>query len=335
LEVVLESKDHTTLAALAGKIPAVVELLKSAGPLTLFAPTDAAFAKLPKAVTDAVTKDDKLLATVLTYHAIAGAAFDPAKAEPQTFAKTVLGQTLGVTVKDKSVTLAFGLNNSKVTASVNADNGVVHVVDTVLTPLPTAAQTAVDAGLKQLVAALTKAKLVEAVNGAKDVTIFAPSEKAFENLAAFAKKNNLVIDDALLTEVLKLHVVPKVVYSTDIVKAKTVIKAEGLNKLPLSVQLKDGSVLVAGEGNTAPAKVEIADVLYDNGVVHVIDTVLLPKLDAKPKETGKGYEKPKETAKDYKPAPTKAPEAYGTNIVSGAASKGFALASMVAAFFVL
>jgi transforming growth factor-beta-induced protein len=282
LDVVLNSKDHTTLATLAAKIPAVLDVLKSAGPLTLFAPNDAAFKKLDKATVDAVTTDKALLAKVLTYHVIPGAAFDPKTAEATSFPKTAAGLPVAVSVVEKSgVTVAFGLGSSKVVGSVTASNGVVHVVDTVLIPLPSASKTAVDAKLTQLVASLQKVKLVEAVDGAKDVTIFAPTDKAFENLVAFAKENKLEITDDLLAAVLKLHVVPGVVYSTDIVKAKTALTVPALSKENVTVQLKDGSVLVKGEGNTAAAKVVIADVLYNNGVIHVVDTVLLPKLNAK------------------------------------------------------
>jgi uncharacterized surface protein with fasciclin (FAS1) repeats len=332
LDIVLASPDHKILAALAATVQPVVDLLKSQGPLTLFAPTDAAFAKLDKATLEAVQKDVALLQSVLSYHAIGGVAFDPKAAPAQSFPKTALGPALSVNVKDGGVTLAFGLGSSKVTGSVKATNGVVHVVDSVLVPPGSASDIATQAKLTSLINALTKTNLVEAVNGAKDVTIFAPTEKAFADLTAFAEKNKLVIDDALLAEVLKLHVVPGVVYSTDIVAAKNGVSAPALSKQPVSAKLKDGSVLVSGEGNATPAKVAIADVVYNNGVIHVIDAVLLPKLGAK-------EEKPKPkattTAADYKPAPTKSAETYATNIVSGASAQGFALASVIAAFFVL
>jgi transforming growth factor-beta-induced protein len=280
LDIVLGSADHKTLAQLAGTIPAVVDVLKSAGPLTLFAPNDAAFAKLDKAVVDAVTSNSALLTQVLQYHVIAGAAFDPATAEPKSFPKTALGPALGVTVNHGAVSLAFGLGTSNVTASVKATNGVVHVVDTVLIPPGSASATAIAGKFTQLVAALQKANLVETVDGAKDITIFAPTDKAFEEFTAFAQANKVEVTDDLLKRVLTLHVVPSVVYSTDIAKAKTVIETNALSQEPLTVQLKDGAVLVAGKGNTKPATVAIADVIFDKGVVHAIDAVLLPDLKA-------------------------------------------------------
>jgi uncharacterized surface protein with fasciclin (FAS1) repeats len=330
LQIVLDSPDHKTLAALAGTIPAVVDVLKSAGPLTLFAPNDAAFKKLDEATTEAVTSDPALLAQVLQYHVIPGKAYDPATAEPKQFETTALKQRLAVSVDKSEVTLAFGLGTSKVVAPVKASNGVVHVVDTVLIPLPSASKLATDAKLTQLVAALTKAKLVETVDAAKEVTIFAPTDKAFENLFAFAEKNKLTIDDALLTQVLTTHVLPSVVFSTNIIASKTPITANALSKQPLTAQLKDGSVLVSGEGNTTPAKVVIADVLFNNGVAHVIDTVLLPKLPSPPQQEPKKTETPK----DYKPAATQSAQPYYSNIVSGAVSQGFLMTSLIAAITV-
>jgi uncharacterized surface protein with fasciclin (FAS1) repeats len=333
LDVVLESPDHKTLAKLAATIPDVVNVLKSAGPLTLFAPNDAAFAKLDKAVTEAVTSDPVLLAQVLKYHVIDGSAFDPAKAAPKQFPETVLKQRLSVSVdtvdKERKVTLAFGLGTSKVVNTAATDNGVVHIVDTVLIPLPSASKLATDAALTQLVAALSKAKLVETVDSRKEITIFAPTDKAFADLVAFAEKNKLTIDDALLKQVLETHVVPSVVFSTDIIGAKTPLKAAALSKQPITAQLKDGSVLVSGEGNATPAKVVNADVLFNNGVAHVIDTVLLPKLP-----TASKPQPVKETAKDYKPTPTQAAQPYYSNIVSGAVSQGFLMTSLIAALTV-
>jgi uncharacterized surface protein with fasciclin (FAS1) repeats len=279
LDVVTSSPVHKTLAQLAGTLPAIVDVLRSGGPLTLFAPTDDAFAKLDEGTRNAVTSNSTLLAQVLQYHVIAGVAFDPTKAEPKSFPKTALGQALGVTVDAGRVTLQFGLGSSTVTGSVPTSNGVVHVVDTVLVPPPSASATAIAGKFNQLVAALQKVNLVGTVDGAKDITIFAPTDQAFQAFTEFATKNNIQVTDELLKRVLTLHVVPSVVYSTDIIKAKSVINTNALSNEPLAVQLKDGSVIVSGKGNTTPAKVALADVLFNKGVIHAIDTVLLPDLN--------------------------------------------------------
>jgi uncharacterized surface protein with fasciclin (FAS1) repeats len=272
------------LAKLASSLPDVVDVLKSAGPLTLFAPTDAAFAQLPPATLDAVSKNQTLLASVLSYHVLAGTAFVPdANTPARQVVKTATGESLRVDVAaGPKVSLAFGLGTSDVTGSVTATNGIVHVVNKVLIPPAAASQTAVDAKLNRLVAALQKVNLVSTVDGLKDVTIFAPLDAAFEALDKFAADSKLTITDELLANVLKTHIIPSVVYSTDIVKAKSIPSVETVSKAALSVNFDGKSVLINGAGNANPAKVVIADVLIKGGVVHVIDSVLLPKLNGQP-----------------------------------------------------
>ncbi len=274
LDVVLNSDVHKTLASLA--TPPVVDTLKSAGRLTLFAPTDAAFDNLKAANPEIFNwlLEGARGERILTYHVIPGLAFDPAKADKKTFAKTANGGVLSATVDGSSVTLAFGFGTSKVTNSIKCSNGIVHVVDSVLVP-PTTVDATLDAGK------LTKfrAALGLSLNGYPGSTIFAPTDKAFEDLADFASKNKLALTDVLVSLISKLHVVPGVFYSTKIPSVKTKVAlypwAQNQN---VSVQAADGKVLVAGEGQDKPANVVIADLLFDSGVIHVIDQVLLPEL---------------------------------------------------------
>ncbi|KAI8926139.1 FAS1 domain-containing protein, partial [Entophlyctis helioformis] len=245
-----------------------------------FAPTNAAFTKLERtspALFRAVTSDDALLTTVLTYHVLAGTAFDPTKAAARNFVKTANGATLRADVAGGEVTLAFGLGTSKVTGSVTATNGVVHIVDTVLVPPSKVSETAAAANLTSLAAALTKVDFISTVDGLKDVTIFAPTNKAFDDLNAFAAKNNLTITDSILSAVLNYHIVQGTVYSTAI--TANVIKATTANNgASVDVALNGTDVTVKGASNVTPAKVVVADVLVAGGVVHVIDAVLLPDL---------------------------------------------------------
>jgi uncharacterized surface protein with fasciclin (FAS1) repeats len=108
----------------------LVDTLKGKGPFTVFAPTDDAFAKLPKGTLDALLKDKKKLTAVLTYHVVAGrvTAADVAKLSS---AKTVNGRSVAIAAKGGTVTV----DGAKVTqADVEASNGVIHVIDTVLIP---------------------------------------------------------------------------------------------------------------------------------------------------------------------------------------------------------
>ena len=137
----VNSKDHTTLVA-AVKAAGLVETLKGAGPFTVFAPTNAAFAKLPERTVDTLLlpANKKMLSTVLTYHVVAGrhdaaslmtmARDGKGKAE----LKTVGGDSLFVVLKGNTLSLqdGKGMNAAITTADVFQSNGVIHVIDTVV-----------------------------------------------------------------------------------------------------------------------------------------------------------------------------------------------------------
>lgn len=137
------SKDHTTLVA-AVKAAGLADTLSGKGPFTVFAPTNAAFAKLPAGTVDTLVKPESktLLTTILTYHVVAGkmSAADLMKAVKdgggKATLKTVQGGTLTVMQVGSGLEITDGKGGkSKVTiADVNQSNGVVHVVDTVIMP---------------------------------------------------------------------------------------------------------------------------------------------------------------------------------------------------------
>ncbi len=143
IENAMNSKDHTTLVA-AVKAAGLVETLQGKGPFTVFAPTNAAFDKLPKGTVDKLLKPEnkEMLKTVLTYHVVAGkwSAADIAaaikKGKGTAEVATVQGEKLWFKNdgKDTWVIDAKG-NKAKITiADVNQSNGVIHVIDTVLMP---------------------------------------------------------------------------------------------------------------------------------------------------------------------------------------------------------
>ena len=143
VENAVNSKDHTTLVA-AVKAAGLVETLQSKGPFTVFAPTNAAFEKLPKGTVETLLKPEnlKLLQTILTYHVVAGKmnANDIAAAikmgNGKATLKTVSGGTLTAAMKGSNLFITDENGNSaKVTISdVNQSNGVIHVIDAVVTP---------------------------------------------------------------------------------------------------------------------------------------------------------------------------------------------------------
>ena len=127
VDTAVSAGNFKTLAT-ALQAAGLVDTLKGPGPFTVFAPTDAAFAKIPKADLDALLKDKAKLTAVLTYHVVSGKVM--AKDVKAGKVKTVQGS-------DITITTAVGVmvNNAKVTATdIVADNGVIHVIDTVVMP---------------------------------------------------------------------------------------------------------------------------------------------------------------------------------------------------------
>ena len=128
VEVASSNGSFKTLVA-AVKAAGLADTLSGKGPFTVFAPTDAAFAKLPAGTVDALLKDIPKLKAILTYHVVAGSVM--AKDVKTGMVPTVNGQSLDVKADAKGVTV----NGAKVTAvDVAASNGVIHVIDTVVLP---------------------------------------------------------------------------------------------------------------------------------------------------------------------------------------------------------
>jgi len=131
VDVAIGSPDHTTLVA-AVTAAGLVETLKGAGPFTVFAPTNAAFAALPAGTVDGLLKPEskEALTKILTYHVVAGAV-KAADLKDGQKVKTLQGEELTVAIKDGKVTI----NGANVTAAdLTGSNGVVHVIDAVLMP---------------------------------------------------------------------------------------------------------------------------------------------------------------------------------------------------------
>jgi uncharacterized surface protein with fasciclin (FAS1) repeats len=139
----VNSKDHTTLVA-AVKAAGLVDTLKSAGPFTVFAPTNNAFSMLPAGTVDTLLKPENkgTLTTVLTYHVVPGRVDAAALAQQikagggKAMLKTASGGTLTASMRGSDVVIMDAKGNAAVvtTADVYQSNGVIHVVDKVLLP---------------------------------------------------------------------------------------------------------------------------------------------------------------------------------------------------------
>jgi uncharacterized surface protein with fasciclin (FAS1) repeats len=129
VDTAVAAGDFNTLVT-AVKAAGLVETLKGEGPFTVFAPTDAAFAKVPTDTLNALLADKAALANVLTYHVVAGKVM-AADVVKLTSAETVQGQAVSIEVKDGKVYLDGA---QVVTTDIKASNGVIHVIDAVILP---------------------------------------------------------------------------------------------------------------------------------------------------------------------------------------------------------
>ena len=267
VQTAVAAGQFTTLASLLQKA-GLVDTLATGGPFTVFAPTDAAFAKVPKATLDALVADPAKLKAVLLYHVVPGrvTAADVVKL---TSAKTAEGRSLGIKVVNGSV---FVDGAQVTTPDVEATNGVIHVIDSVLIPKEATApktivQTAVAAGsFKTLASLLKKAGLVGTLQGKGPFTVFAPTDAAFAKVPK-ATLASLAKNKAKLRSVLLYHVVKGNVPAAKVV---TLRSAKTLNGKAVSIRVNGGNVLVGG------ARVTTADVKASNGVIHVVNKVLIP-----------------------------------------------------------
>jgi transforming growth factor-beta-induced protein len=264
VDTAVSAGKFSTLVA-AVKAAGLVDTLKGEGPFTVFAPSDEAFAKLPAGTVEGLLADKEALTSVLTYHVVAG-ALKAADVAGSTWLPTVNGQSLFVSVAGDEVRV----DGARVVATdVMAKNGVIHVIDTVVLPRKDIVGVAAEAGVfKTLLAAAEAAGLVETLKGAGPFTVFAPTDEAFAKLPA-GTVEGLLADTAKLKALLLHHVVAGRVLAP----AKTGAgKMSALDGNPITVSRSDYGTVRVDE-----ATVVKADVLAGNGVVHVIDTVLLPR----------------------------------------------------------
>ena len=244
----------------------LLETLQGAGPFTLFAPTDQAFTNAGIDLTALDTVEGKAALTdILLYHVVSGEVPSTAVTECMT-ATAVNGQTLSFTVGNGVM-----VNDATVTAAdVGTSNGVIHVIDKVLSPtdLPNnIPRTAQCTGIHDtLVSAVVQAELLETLQGEGPFTLFAPTDQAFTNAGIDLAALDTVEGKAALTDILLYHVVSGDVPSSSVTEC---MSATAVNGQPLSFTVGD-SVMVND------ATVTTADVTTSNGVIHVIDKVLSP-----------------------------------------------------------
>ena len=263
VDTAVAADNFDTLVA-AVKAAGLVETLKGPGPFTVFAPTDEAFTKLPEGTVESLLKPENRakLVAILTYHVVPGQVIAKEAAElPK--ADTVQGASVLISAKDGTVRVGAA---NVIKADIAASNGVIHAIDTVLLPQDIVGTAQAAGQFETLLAAAKAAGLVDALKGEGPLTVFAPTDAAFAALPAGTVEDLLRPENRdRLTAILKYHVVAGEITLTGR-KTKT---------------LQGGAVDIRPTGSfrVDEAKVLLADVRATNGLVHVIDRVLLPELE--------------------------------------------------------
>ena len=263
-DIVSNSNDHTILKT-ALDTCFFTSYLSGPGPFTLFAPTDAAFNALPAGTLPALLNDLSELANILKHHVIGDSLMSTMLSNGM-MATTLLGTDVTVSIVNGNVYI----DNAMVTvADIIADNGVVHVIDAVL--LPPVSNTIYDVVLNSqdhitLLTAIDTCGLKGTLSGPGPFTLFAPTDAAFNALPA-GTVAALLNDIPTLTDILMHHVLGDSVMSTMLSNG---MMATTLLGTDVTVSITNGNVYIDN------AMVTVADIIADNGVVHVIDAVLLP-----------------------------------------------------------
>ena len=240
--------------------------LQAAGPFTVFAPRNEAFDALGAEVVQALLESENvdLLSSVLGYHVVPGVAARSTSLTNGQSVTTLQGQTLSIGVSGSTVTVNGA---TVVSADIEATNGIIHLIDEVLVPEVDIVDVAVLNGFPTLVDLVRTAGLeatLRSDNGGAGFTVFAPTEAAFAALTAVPSGQALI-------DVLTYHVVPATVPSSALSNGQAVTTVEGGT---FTVNLGGSVTITDAMGETV--EVIVTDVPASNGVVHVIDGVILP-----------------------------------------------------------
>jgi uncharacterized surface protein with fasciclin (FAS1) repeats len=304
LDIAVSNESFDVLEAAAIRAGTdVTDVLDGSTQITVFAPTDAAFVAYLDVANEAaaITAVNGLsadeAADLLTFHVIAGTKIESGDIADGTTAVTTARADNNKAFVTKSAS-GVTINNARVTtANVDASNGVIHIIDAVLTPpggdvIAVATSEANAANFGILAAALTRANLITTLQGAGPFTVFAPTDDAFlATLRVVYDSPELTEEEAInvingldgastplsltaLTDILLYHVVPASGYSINLTNNQvlTTVKAAAPNTVTIGI---GASVTVDGLASE-PSTVTTANISATNGVIHVIDRVLLP-----------------------------------------------------------
>jgi uncharacterized surface protein with fasciclin (FAS1) repeats len=273
----------STLVA-AVKRAGLADTLNGVKDVTVFAPSNDAFAKIPKATLDKVLADKAMLTKILTYHVV-----------PKTVSPADLGSGSFETLEKGTVTtsgsgMSYKVNDANVICgNVKTANATVYIIDSVLMPAeqfgsacasvakdgpgsfqgmamdPVATAASNNPSLSTLVAAVKQAGLVDTLNGLKGATVFAPTNEAFAKIPK-ATLDKVLADKAALTKILTYHVVAQAITTDQLAKGEF-------------TTVEKGKLTTSGSGESFKvndASVVCGNVKTANATVYIIDSVLMP-----------------------------------------------------------
>jgi len=256
----------------------LVETLSASGTFTVFAPTNEAFAATglgTEAAINAVPVET--LKNILLYHVLSQKY--PAANIPSGTTELTTASNSKVYVTKKSTGVYVNGSAMVTTADINASNGVVHIINKVLMP---PSQNIVELAqgnpnLTYLVAAVTRASqgstnVAAVLSTTNGLTVFAPTNQAFIDAGFTTIASIQNADINLLTSILTYHVLAARVFSSDLTEGAMPTTVNG-GKVTITLS---GGAKVKGNGNTTASNITAVDIMATNGVVHVIDRVLLP-----------------------------------------------------------
>ena len=243
---------------------------------TLFAPTDAAFAKLDPALLTSLLSDPDTLSDILLYHVLADTEVDSSAAVSAagTTVTTANSDDVGVALRGSDL---FINSSQVIDPDISASNGIIHAIDTVLIPTTddpasgNIAEVATAAGtFSTLLGALATTGLDTVLtDSAGKFTVFAPTDDAFAKLPAGTLDNLLKPENkAKLQSILTYHVVSGRYMASDVIRMNS---AKTVNGQSFAIGNNYGKVMIDN------AKITKTDIMASNGVIHVIDSVILPK----------------------------------------------------------
>ena len=282
----IASEDGGFTRLVAGVVAAGLdETVSSEGLFTFFAPTDDALAALPEGTVEALLEDPEgALKDILLYHVV-GSVVPAETVVTLDSADTLQGEPVAIAVEDGEVVL----NDSAkvIITDIAASNGIIHVIDAVILP-PSMSEPAAEEAMAEdemmdaksiaeiatedgrfttLVAAVGAAGLAETLSNEGEFTVFAPTDDAFAALPEGTVEALLEDPEGALKDILLYHVVGSVVPAETVV---TLDSADTLQGEPVAIAVEDGEVVLNDS-----AKVIITDIAASNGIIHVIDAVIL------------------------------------------------------------